>query len=316
MHAPPLPAASPEAAQARPAHLAPARPSWVDAGPLSLERLFKEGEGQFAPPGSPPQLVALSPWRAHGPVTLFVHGIGGDPGNQEVMIRTAQARGDRVVVVAYDTWTRGASPNAIDLATKLRRLREAGPEAQPLSIVAHSLGALTTKGALDRLWGASNRYEGPHCRFVALGAPWGGASPAALAGVLLRQEPRLAWARDLDPGSPFWHRLRHTPFPPQVAFYDLQGGWDAFGWMAWGVDRQRDLRWARSQARRADTLAFTTHNAPNWDLRVVHWALAPEAGPLPSSSSGPGALGTLIREVAASMGDRPVFAQGVGPGGW
>lgn len=300
----------------RPASMGPARPAWVDAGPVSLEALLKEGEASIAPPGSPPKLVAISPWRDTGPVTLLVHGIGGDPGNQEILARAAQARGERVVVVAYDTWTRGASENALVLAAKLRGIQAAGPSARPLSIIAHSLGALTTKGAFDRLWGANNRYQGPSCRFVALGAPWGGATPATLARFVLPRWQKLAWARDLDPGSSYWQRLRHTPFPREVAFYDLQGGWDTFSAFAWGPERQRDSVWARSQALRADALPATTHNAPNWDLRVVAWALDPERAPAPSRLSGPGPLTTLVREAGASMGLRPVFSEGVGPGGW
>src|SRR5687767_9907285 len=114
---------------------------------VDLEQIVHPHELAHLAPDHRPRLVRVRPFPDAGPAIVFIHGIGGDPGNQWLLVREAQARGMRVYTMLYETWGHGAGENAEGFASELRGLAASGDDA--ITLVAHSLGALTAKGTLD-----------------------------------------------------------------------------------------------------------------------------------------------------------------------
>lgn len=283
-------------------------PPPLPAAPAAVElaTLTKPGEVAQVGESQRPRLVPLAPFPAAGPPIVFIHGIGGDPGNQWILIREAQARGMRVWTMAYETWRRGAGENADGFAAELRRLAAAGDD--DLTVVAHSLGAITAKGALDRLRRPDGHLEGfRRLRFVALGAPWAGVTAADLALHVLTAVPQLAFARDLAPNSVYWRGIMTTPLAPEVDLYSLVGTWDSFNVLTWTPAGYRARDGLHGQARRCVSLPRGTHNAPNWDERAIGFVFAPDASPDPATLPRPSGWRTVVREAAASIGFKWAF---------
>lgn len=280
-------------------HVPPPPPAPPAAVPL--EALAKRGERAQVGEGLAPRLVPVAPFPAAGPPIVFVHGIGGDPANQWRLIREAQARGMRVWTMAYETWKRGAGPNADGFAAELRRLAAAGDD--DLTVVAHSLGAITMKGALDRLRRPDGHLEGfRRLRLVALGAPWAGVTAADLALHLFTGVPHLAYARDLAPRSAYWRGIMATPLAPEVELYSLVGTWDSFHALTWTPDGFAAREALHGQARRCVAMPRGTHNAPNWDDRARDFVFDPDACPDPATVPPPSGWRMVFRELAASLG--------------
>jgi pimeloyl-ACP methyl ester carboxylesterase len=179
------PTPSPEAARA--AALAdPARTGWPSPRapngrvlPCDLSRL---DEDALLRPGKKAALYALG----SGPADfhpareplILVHGISGDP-------KVLQAVADRfrdddrfqVYVLCYDDFYRRTSRNGDDMAEELRSLsqRTLGAD-RPVTVVAHSMGGIVTRRALDRLTagreGGIDRLSA--VRFVSVDTPWHG----------------------------------------------------------------------------------------------------------------------------------------------
>lgn len=268
---------------------------------LDLAAVMRPHEAVLLAPDNRPQLARVAPYPAEGPAIVFVHGIGGDPGNQWRLVREAQARGMRAHVMLYETWRTGAGANAAGFASELRALAAAGND--DLTLVAHSLGALTAKAALDQLRRPDGHLEGfRRVRFVALGAPWAGVTAADLARQILTGVRGLAFARDLAPGSGFWRGIMDTPLAPEVDFYSLTGSWDSFNLLTWHPAGQAAKTALLSQARRHVTLPRGTHNAANWDGRAIAFVFDPDGAPDPATLPLPSGWRMAWREAAASLG--------------
>lgn len=266
---------------------------------IELATLDKPGEAAHVVDHAP-RLLRVAPFPAEGRPIVFVHGIGGDPGNQWILIREAQARGMRVWTMAYETWKRGATENAAGFAAELRGLAAAGDD--DLTVVAHSLGAITMKGALDRLRRPDGHLDGfRRLRFVALAAPWAGVTAADLALHVLTDVPQLAYARDLAPSSAYWRGIMGTPLAPEVELDSLVGTWDNFNALAWTRGGFAAREALHAQARRAAWMPRGTHNAPNWDERAIAFVFDP-AAPDPAAGPRPSGWRMVAREIAASLG--------------
>ncbi|MCK6529396.1 alpha/beta fold hydrolase [Myxococcota bacterium] len=151
-------------------------------------------------PGRPP--VRALPDDGHRPV-VFVHGLGGGPGNFLAM------RGWFRVMGRGRTWSVGFGEGggALDLAQALREyLAEVAlacglAEGQKLDLVAHSMGGLVCRLALSDPATAA-RVE----RLVTLGTPHAGTHAARYANTRL--------ARELRPDSELMEVLgRQVPWP-------------------------------------------------------------------------------------------------------
>lgn len=273
---------------------------------LDLAATCRPHEVALLAPSYQPQLARIAPYPARGPAIVFVHGIGGDPGNQARLVQAAQARGMRTHVMLYETWRSGAAQNAAGFAAELRALAAAGDD--DLTLVAHSLGAITAKGALDQLRRPDGHLEGfARVSFIALGAPWAGVTAADLARHILTGVRGLAFARDLAPGSAFWRGIMETPLAPEVAFYSLTGTWDSFNLLTWHPAGHAAKAGLLAQARRHATLPRGTHNAPNWDGRAIAFVFDPDAAPDPATLPPPSGWKMAWREAAATLGQAWAF---------
>ncbi|HEY9721016.1 MAG TPA: alpha/beta hydrolase, partial [Oscillatoriaceae cyanobacterium] len=110
---------------------------------VPLNALRGAGESRFLGPGGAPRLVPLAPFNPKGKPIVFIHGILGDPADEEMLIHDAQARGMQVWAMAYDTVGKGAQANAAGFATEMRKLGDRG--VRDVTVVAHSLGGMTFK---------------------------------------------------------------------------------------------------------------------------------------------------------------------------
>ena len=281
--------------------LADLPPPMPPAAEVALDALWKRGEHAHVGEGHQPRLVRVAPFAAAGPPIVFIHGIGGDPTNQWILIREAQARGMRVWTMAYETWKRGAAENASGFAAALRGLAAGGE--RDVTVVAHSLGAITAKGALDRLRRPDGHLEGfERLRFIALGAPWAGVTAADLALHVLTGVPHLAYARDLAPNSAYWRGIMDTPLAPEVVLYSLVGTWDSFNILTWTPAGHRAREGLHAQARRCVALPRGTHNAANWDERAIRFVFEPDTCPDLATMPRPSGWKMVLREIAASIG--------------
>lgn len=275
---------------------------------IPLESLSGPAELIHLGPDSTPRLLAVAPFPAVGSTIVFVHGLDGDPCNQWILIREAQARGMRVWTMAYETWAYGCGRNADGFAEALRDLAARGED--DVTIVAHSLGALTAKGALDRMRRLDGHLEGfRHVRFITLGAPWAGVTAADLSRHLFTRMPQLAYARDLAPGGAYWRGIMTTPLAPEVSFYSLGGSWDSYNILTWTSGGYAAGAAVLGQARRHAQLAGATHNGLNWDERAIAFVFDPDHAPEPSDAPTPAGWRTALREIAAILGFDWAFRQ-------
>lgn len=291
------PMAAPSPVAARPAVATPRPAAWTEA---PLEALKRQGEAAFLGPNGEPRLVKLSPSNPQGEVVVFIHGIMGDPANQESLIREAQAQGKQVYVMAYDTMRFGASRNSEGFARELERLSATG--VKHVTIVAHSLGGMTSKGALDRLTDANGKIAAfDSIRFVAVGVPWGGVSAANAAMYVLAGRPELAFARDLGPDTPYWSKVVATPFSSQVTFDNVSGTHDQFQAFGWGSKtRDTNLATILKQARNSLVLPGEAHNTVLWHPETLKFVNDPGAAQAPVTARWPG-WKLFLKEMAANM---------------
>lgn len=306
-----------------PAHIRPALPpsrpqlaARAQASPrvqgVPLDALRGRGEARFLGPGGTPRLVPVAPFNAKGAPIVFIHGILGDPADEEVLIRDAQSRGMQVWVMAYDTIAHGAKANATGFAEQMRQLGNRG--VRDVTVVTHSLGGMTFKAALDRLTDAHGKLTPfEHVRFVALSSPWGGVSAADSALMLLTRDPRLAFARDLAPDGAFWQQTAQTSLSKQVSLYVAHGDRDQVLFSAWGspeVTRNADALLA--QARRQVVLGGDAHNSILWDPRTAAFVFDPADSPAPK---GRAPLWQTIAGETAAVLKRPGAFRGNARGG-
>jgi pimeloyl-ACP methyl ester carboxylesterase len=155
----------------------------------------------------------LEPYDAARTPVLFVHGYDGSPRDFSYLI----AKLDKT---RFQAWVYNY-PSGLRLPTLARHLESSLAELRDtyrfdcVSIVAHSMGGLVTRGFLLR----NAVAEQPQCipLFVSISTPWKGA-PAAAIGA--RWAPALVstW-RDITPGSDYLQSLFAAPFPDKTRYY-------------------------------------------------------------------------------------------------
>lgn len=107
---------------------------------------------------------------------ILVHGIKGAPADLQSIVDRLWSARYQIYVVCYDSLHRRTSANGIDVAEELRSLaRQLGPR-RDLTIVAHSLGGIVVRRALNELaLGPGHGLESlGRVRFVAVDTPWHG----------------------------------------------------------------------------------------------------------------------------------------------
>lgn len=87
---------------------------------------------------------------------VFVHGINGEPANlQSLVDRFWSSRRYQIYVLAFNDFNRRTYLNGEDFAEDLRALAAHVGRAAPVTIVAHSLGGIVTRWAMNRLSAAA-----------------------------------------------------------------------------------------------------------------------------------------------------------------
>lgn len=109
-----------------------------------------------------------------------------------------------------------------DLAQVIRALKAQGFEE--LTVVAHSMGGLVSKAALDELVTSGEAQEFKSIDFHALGTPWGGFALAGIPGSSFFG-PMLGYpmAGEMAPGSDFMEGLSKVDWPEHMTFSVYQG---------------------------------------------------------------------------------------------
>lgn len=150
---------------------------------------------------------------------LFVHGAGGTPRDWKYLVEGLDRSRFQPWFFYYPSGLPLDRTGAI-LAQLIERLA-ASPnfKLERLVVVAHSMGGLVARSALNRL---SVPHKPPYLEmYISLSTPYGGHD-AALAAVAHAPEAIPSWY-DLAPGSPYLRTLATSPLPADLPFFLLFG---------------------------------------------------------------------------------------------
>lgn len=159
---------------------------------------------------APTMFYALEEDTFRSPV-IFVHGIGGSPRNFENIVSGLDTR-------LYKPWF-FYYPSGSDLDQLAEMFYniflsgKAVPASKvPMIIVAHSMGGLVVREALNKHQGT--KYENKVDLLMTIATPFGG-HPGAAMGEERAPLVLPSW-RDLNPESEFIHRLFRKPMPSHI----------------------------------------------------------------------------------------------------
>lgn len=161
---------------------APALPStastWGQAVPYDLSGV---DEDALLAAGGKARLLPVAP-SLHAvdrriPPVVLVHGISGGPADLQPIVNRLRDQNVQLFVLCYDDRGRRTSLNGLDLAVQLRRLAGwLAPTQRRLTIVAHSMGGIVARMALNDLVvgpeGGIGHFFG--VRLLAVDTPWHG----------------------------------------------------------------------------------------------------------------------------------------------
>jgi pimeloyl-ACP methyl ester carboxylesterase len=146
---------------------------------------------------------------------IFVHGIGGSAREFADVVAHLDRRRYRPWFFYYPS---GSSLS--QLSEMFYRIFLSGDvikrQSSPFVIVAHSMGGLVVRDALNRCTGSNK--ENPVARLITVASPLGGHPGAAAA----ERAPMVlpSW-RDLNPSSPFIRALHRRPLPAGLEYHLL-----------------------------------------------------------------------------------------------
>jgi hypothetical protein len=148
---------------------------------------------------------------------IFIHGLEGAPADlQPVVDRWRGSPRFQLHIVAYADYRRRTSLNGDDLADELRALAAHLGAGRDLTIVAHSMGGIVTRQALNKLEPSGlERFR--RVRLIAVDTPWHGY-PGPGDGVLM-DFARLflpAGMQDMRAASPMFAALYAPELPDNV----------------------------------------------------------------------------------------------------
>lgn len=152
-------------------------------------------------------LYFLEPYDAKRLPVLFVHGISASPLDWRTMLAGLDRKRFQPWVFSYPSGFR-VERIAVALASALAVLQQRHGFAQ-MAIVAHSMGGLVSRGAIQRLADQTGKNFVP--RFVSISTPWGGHEAAA-KGVSHLNYPVPSW-RDMVPDSDYLKAILGRPLP-------------------------------------------------------------------------------------------------------
>lgn len=138
--------------------------------------------------------------------------------------------GPDTLVAGFDhDHTKDTMPNSAHmLASEIEKLKAQGIE--DITIVAHSMGGLVSKGALDEMAKDGHAADFKHIELQAFGTPWGGFAMAESAHILpgaaaISRAVGFPMGPDIGPGSDYMKSLAQ-PLPGNVDLHMYIGSDD------------------------------------------------------------------------------------------
>lgn len=160
----------------------------------------------------------LEPYSPKKVPVLFVYGISGSPADWRTMFEKIDRKKYQPWFYQYPSGLRlDRSANA--LATGLLLLQQRHGFKR-LDVVAHSMGGLVARGAIQRTANLMGTNLVAH--FISISTPWGGHEAAEL-GVKHLDYPVPSW-RDMTAGSDYLKDILSSPLPAGTR-YDLIFGY-------------------------------------------------------------------------------------------
>lgn len=178
---------------------------------------------------------------------VLVHGINGRPQDMQALVQ--RFRNDKryqLYIFAYDDMGRRTSENGLDLSRELTEI--ASHTVGELIIVAHSMGGLVTRVALNNLGPALERIQPelrPRLRVLTVDSPWHGFSGPPDRGIsrlmMAMVRPMLPdGLEDMRAESEMFQTLYDTDLPPDTELR-LAFAAEGDGILYWGEGKLLDL---------------------------------------------------------------------------
>lgn len=153
-------------------------------------------------------LYFTEPYDPQRTPVVLVYGIGGSPQDWKWMIEHFPRERYQLWFFHYPSGMRlGRVADSLDRSLAQLQRQHGFTRCQ---IVAHSMGGLVARGAINRI--AATRPQLSVPRFVSISTPWGGHSAAA-SGVRHLKKPVQSWL-DVAPDSDYLKSLYQVPLPP------------------------------------------------------------------------------------------------------
>lgn len=150
----------------------------------------------------------LEAYDPHRLPVLFVYGISGSPQDWRTAMEKLDRRKYQVWFAYYPSGSRlDKTANGLAAAILLLKQRHGFDR---MAVVAHSMGGLVSRGAIQRVVKQAGTNFIPE--FFTVSTPWGGAE-AAESAVKHLKYPVPSW-RDMAPGSEYLQEILSQPLPP------------------------------------------------------------------------------------------------------
>jgi pimeloyl-ACP methyl ester carboxylesterase len=197
----------------------------VEVGEMSMWQPYKfieqEGFGVYF----------LEPYSSTKVPVLFVYGIGGSPQDWRTILQKMDRKKFQLWFYQYPTgFHLDKSANALASSLILLKQRYGFDH---LDVVAHSMGGLVSRGAIQRAAALAKTNFVAH--FISISTPWGGHE-LAQRGVKYMNYPVPSW-QDMVPGSPYQKEILSKPLPVGTR-YDLIFSYKSSG--AFGLPDEND----------------------------------------------------------------------------
>ncbi|HEX5220947.1 MAG TPA: alpha/beta fold hydrolase [Verrucomicrobiae bacterium] len=150
----------------------------------------------------------LEPYTPKKKPVIFVYGISGSAQDWRKIFATIDRDKYQLWLFQYPSGLRlDKSANALSSALLLLKQHH---KFETIDVVAHSMGGLVSRGAIQRTVSLTGTNFIPH--FVTISTPWGGHQAAELA-VKHLNFPVPSW-RDMAPDSDYLKEILSRPLPP------------------------------------------------------------------------------------------------------
>jgi pimeloyl-ACP methyl ester carboxylesterase len=125
-------------------------------------------------PGRHAALLAVGGFDPSREPLILIHGIFGSPADMQPVANRLRGGRYQIFVLAYADLSRGPERSGQDLAEELAALSRRLGAGRPLTIVAHSMGGIVTRAALNAAAASGELASWSHVRAVCVDTPWQG----------------------------------------------------------------------------------------------------------------------------------------------